>query len=78
MVEVEGLFFFFRFTVCSWWISKCDAVIIPSDLNAKLGKEVVCADVTGKYILNEETNINVEMLCEYAFANNVILMSTQF
>jgi hypothetical protein len=46
--------------------------------NAKLGKKVVYTDVRSKHALNEETNRSGEMLCEYAFANNMILLSTQF
>ena len=36
------------------------------------------SNVTGKYSLHEETDRNGEILCEYAFANNMITISTQF
>jgi len=57
-------------------VPKCDIVIIFGDPNAKLGKEGIYSNVTGKHTLHEGTNRNVEMKCEFVFANNK--MSTQF
>lgn len=43
---------------------KSDTVIILGDLYAKLGKEQVYSNLTGKHTLHEETNRNGEMVCE--------------
>ena len=59
-------------------VPKCDTVITFGDLNAKLGKEGIYSNVTGKHTLHEGTNRNGEMLCEFASASNMIMMSTQF
>jgi hypothetical protein len=48
------------------------------DLKAKLEKQRVYSNVTGKRILHEETNRNSDMFCEFVFANNKINMTTQF
>jgi len=34
--------------------------------------------VTGQHILHEETNRNGELLCEFAYANSMVVMSTNF
>jgi hypothetical protein len=34
--------------------------------------------VTGQHILHEETNRNSELLCEFAYANSMVVMSTNF
>jgi endonuclease/exonuclease/phosphatase family metal-dependent hydrolase len=47
------------------------------DVNAKLGKEPAYQKITGKQTLHEETNRNGELLCDFAAANNVIVMGTQ-
>jgi len=47
------------------------------DVNAKLGKELAYQKITGKHTLQEETNRNGELLCDFAAANNMIVMSTQ-
>jgi exonuclease III len=59
-------------------IPKNDTVIILGDVNAQLGKERLCNDITGQYTLHEETNRNGELLCEFAYANNMVLLSTNF
>lgn len=46
---------------------KCDTVIILGDLNAKLGKEQVFSNLTGKHTSHEETNRNDEIVCEIYF-----------
>jgi hypothetical protein len=52
-----------------------DLVIIFSDLNTKLGME----RGQSNHMLHEETNRNSEMPCEFAFANNtIIMMSAEF
>ena len=43
-----------------------------------LGKEAAYQKITGKHTLHEETNRNGELLCDFAAANNMIVMSTQF
>ena len=48
------------------------------DANAKLGKEDVYNDVSGKHTLHELLNRNGEMLLEFALGNNLKVMSTQF
>jgi hypothetical protein len=47
-------------------------------INAKLGKEPAYQKITGKHTLHKETNRNGELLCDFAAANNLIVMSTQF
>jgi endonuclease/exonuclease/phosphatase family metal-dependent hydrolase len=59
-------------------VPKSDIIIILGDVNAKLGKESAYQKITGKYTLHEETNRNGELLCDFAAANNMIVMSTQF
>jgi exonuclease III len=57
---------------------KNDTIIILRDVNAQLGKERFYNEVTGQHTLHEETNINGELLCEFAYANNMVVMSTNF
>jgi hypothetical protein len=52
--------------------------MILGDVNAKLRKELAYKKITGKYTLHEETNRNGELLCDFATANNMIVMSTKF
>jgi exonuclease III len=59
-------------------VPKSDLTIILGDVNAKLGKETAYQKITGKHTLHEETNGNGEFLCDFAAANNMIVMSTQF
>ena len=35
-------------------------------------------EVTGQHTLHEETNRNGELLCEFACANNMVVMNTNF
>jgi len=58
--------------------SKNDIIIILGDVNAQLGKERLYNEVIGQHTLHEETNINGELLCEFACANNMVVMSTNF
>ena len=59
-------------------VPKSYTVIILGALSAKLGKEGVYSNVTGKHTLREETNRNGEMLFKFSFANSMIIMNTQF
>jgi len=59
-------------------VSKSGLIIILGDVNAKLGKESAYQKITGKHTLHEQTNRNGELLCDFAVANNMIVMSTQF
>ena len=59
-------------------IPKSELIIILGDVNAKLGKEPAYQKITGKHTLHEETNRNGELLCDFAAANNMTVMSTQF
>ena len=60
-------------------VPKSDQIIIlGDDVNAKLGKESAYQKITGKHTLHEETNRNGELLCDFAAANNMTVMSTQF
>jgi hypothetical protein len=59
-------------------VPKSDLTIIFGDVNAKLGKEPAYQKITGKHTLHEETNRNGELLGDFAAANNIIIMSTQF
>jgi len=58
--------------------TKSDIIIILSDVNAQLGKERLYDEVTGQHTLHEETNRNGEPSCEFAYANSMVLMSTNF
>ena len=59
-------------------VPKSDLIIILGDIIAKLGKEPAYQKITGKHTLHEETNRNGELLCNFAAANNMTVMSTQF
>ena len=53
-------------------------MIVLEEENAKLGKEEVYNEVSGKYTLHELSNRNGEMLLEFAVGNKQKVMSTQF
>ena len=55
---------------------KNDTIIILGDVNAQLEKERLYKEVTGQHTLHEETNRNGELLCEFAYANNIVVIST--
>jgi exonuclease III len=57
---------------------KSDPILVLGDANAKLGKEDVYSEVSGKNMLHELSNRNGEMLLELALGNNLTVMSTQF
>ena len=57
---------------------KSDTILVLGDANAKLGKEDVYNEVSGKHMLHEISNRNGEMLLELALGNNLTVMSTQF
>jgi len=59
-------------------VPKSDLIIILADVNPKLGKESAYHKITGKHTVHEETNRNGELLCDFAAANNMIVMTTQF
>ncbi|PNF27457.1 hypothetical protein B7P43_G12954 [Cryptotermes secundus] len=52
--------------------------IILGDLNAKLGREEIYSNISGKYTLHNVTSPNGELLVEFIIANNMVIMSTQF
>jgi len=66
------------YNICKNKTPKNDIIIILDDVTAQLGKERLYNEVTGQHTLHEETNRNSELLCEYACANNVVIMSTNF
>jgi len=47
-------------------------------MNAKICLEDAFSSVTGKYSLHKESNSNGELICEYAAAHNMYIMSTKF
>jgi hypothetical protein len=51
---------------------KSDTVIILGDVNAQVGKERLHNEVTGQHTVHEETNRNGELLCQFAYANNMV------
>jgi hypothetical protein len=59
-------------------IPKHDIIIIMGDLKAKIGKEHVYEQVVGKHTLHENTNGNGELVCEYAIANDMKIISTYY
>ncbi|CAG4952071.1 unnamed protein product [Parnassius apollo] len=64
-------------TLCSK-VPKYDALCVLGDFNAKVGKENIYADVTGKHSLHEDTSDNGELLCNFAVANNLFICGTKF
>jgi exonuclease III len=59
-------------------IPKSDTILVLGDANAKLGKEDIYKEVSGKHTLHELSNRNGEMLLEFVIGNNLTVMSTQF
>jgi hypothetical protein len=59
-------------------IPKHDVTDLLGDMNAKIGLEDAYSSVTGKYSVHKECNSNGELICKYAAANNMYIMSTQF
>ena len=57
---------------------KNDVIVILGDVNAQLGKERLYNEVTGQHTLHEEANRNGELLREFACANNMVVISTNF
>jgi len=57
---------------------KSGTILVLGDANAKLGKEDIYSEVSGKHMLHELSKRNGEMLLELALGNNVTVMSTQF
>jgi hypothetical protein len=57
---------------------RSDAVRILGDLNAKLGREEIYSNISGKYTFHNITSPNGELLAECVIANNMVVMSTQF
>ena len=57
---------------------KHDVKIIIGDMNAKLGKEKVFSQVIGRNTLHSISNVNGEMVANYAISNGMYLASTNF
>jgi hypothetical protein len=57
---------------------KSDSIIILGDVNAQLRKDRLYYEVTGQHTLHEETNRYGELLCEFAYTYNMVVMSTNF
>ena len=57
---------------------KHDVKIIIGDMNAKLGKEKVFSQVIGRHTLHSISNVNGEMVANYAISNGMSLASTKF
>lgn len=54
-----------------------DTLVILGDFNAQLGRElIIYRYVTGQHTLHEKINENGELLCQFATANDLIIMST--
>ena len=51
-------------------------IIILGDINTRRRKERLYNEVNGQHTLHEETNRNGELLCEFAYTNNMVVMST--
>jgi hypothetical protein len=52
--------------------------IIPGDLNAKVGKEMIHRGTTGAHSLHEESNDNGCKLIDFATSKNMVISSTCF
>jgi len=59
-------------------IPKHDAIITLDDFNAKLGREQLYKDITGRRSLHEVTNSNGLGLVQYVAVNNFKVLSTLF
>jgi hypothetical protein len=59
-------------------IPKHDVIILLGDMNAKIGLEDAYSSVRRKYSLYTELNSNGELICEYAAANNMYIMTSKF
>jgi exonuclease III len=59
-------------------IPKSDTTLVLGDAKAKLGKEDIYKEVSGKHTLHGLSNRNGEMLLEFAIGNKLTVMSTQF
>ena len=57
---------------------KSDTIIILGDASAQPGKERLYKEVTGQHTLHEETNRNGELLCEFSYVNNMVVLITNF
>ena len=57
---------------------KHDVKIIIGNMNAKLGKEDVFSQVIGRHTLHNISNVNGEMVANYAISNGMYLASTNF
>lgn len=59
-------------------IPRYDLKIVKGDTNAKLGKEEMHRDITGKHSLHERTTEIGMLLVDFARENNMVIKSTQF
>ena len=59
-------------------LTKHDTIITLGDFNAKLGKEQIYKDITGRYSFHEVTNSNGLRLVQYATTNNFKVLSTWY
>jgi len=59
-------------------VPKHDMLIILGGCNAKIGREKAYQKVTVKHTLDDTTNGNGELVCEYATVNDMVVASTVF
>ena len=59
-------------------LPKHEAIITLGDFNAKLGKELLYKDITGRHSMHEVTNNNDLRLVQYATINNFKVLSTWY
>jgi endonuclease/exonuclease/phosphatase family metal-dependent hydrolase len=59
-------------------IPKYDQLIIMGDLNAKVGKEEYQKQVAGNHTLHNTSNVNGNLLGQFAIRNGLIIKSTTF
>jgi hypothetical protein len=59
-------------------LPKHDAIITLNDFNAKLGKEQIYKDITGRQSLHEVTKNDGLRLVQYATNNNLKVLSTWY
>lgn len=59
-------------------VPKRDTLIILGDFNAQVGRETCYREIANIHTIHEVTNENGEMLCNFATATNMFIMSTKF
>ncbi|XP_055388217.1 uncharacterized protein LOC129616611 [Condylostylus longicornis] len=76
--ETEKDYFYDKLEEICNNVSGHDTVLILSDFNAKIGKEVFAREVAGQHSLHDTTSPNGERLCHLASGTSTYIVSTHF